>query len=67
MSSIERRAGERRRGRPPVDESGLPPAHVCVAIPPLLYDEVHRAAAVDRVSVPEIIRRVLRDALSRRD
>ena len=47
----------RRRGRPPLVPNGAAAAHVHVRIGPDLYDALYRRAEIERVSVPEMIRR----------
>lgn len=53
----------RKRGRPAL-EPGQPSTDVIVAMPPALYDRVYQAARLERVSVPEVIRRALKRELS---
>jgi len=48
------------RGRPPLDRSD-PSVVVCVAIPSRAVDEIRRRAVVERVTVPELIRRALQN------
>jgi hypothetical protein len=49
------------RGRPPLDRSD-PSVVVCVAFPSRAVDVIRRRAILERVTVPELIRRVLRAA-----
>ena len=44
-------------GRPPLDPTDRLSVRVCVRIPEKHYDELYKAAAGRRESVPELIRR----------
>jgi len=48
-------------GRPPLDRTDRSVV-VCVAMPGRVFDRVHRRAQVERVTVPELLRRVLRQS-----
>lgn len=48
-----------RPGRPPLDRADKSIA-VSLALPARMFDRLCRAAAVERVTVPEMIRRALR-------
>jgi len=52
----------RRPGRPPLDRAD-PSTKVCLTLPSKRYDDLYRAAASARVSVPELIRQSLPDEL----
>jgi hypothetical protein len=49
-----------RPGRPPLDPTD-PSVVVSVALPGRRFDRLYRRASLERVSVPEIIRRALFD------
>jgi hypothetical protein len=48
-----------RRGRPPLDRND-DSVVVSVAMPGRTYDVIYRRAQLERLTVPEVIRRVLR-------
>jgi len=48
-----------RRGRPPLDRNDQTVV-VSVAMPAKTFDLIYRRAQVERLTVPEVIRRVLR-------
>ena len=53
------------RGRPPLDADD-PSTEVCVTIPSKEYDYLYERSRVERVTVPEIIRRDLREKKAER-
>ena len=54
----------RQPGRPPIDDDD-PSVPVNVKMPSKQYDEAFERAQRDRISVPEVIRRALRDTEKR--
>jgi hypothetical protein len=50
----------KRPGRPPLDPND-PTVNTHVRLPSKLYDEAYARAQKDRVTVPEAIRRALKD------
>ena len=52
-----------KRGRPALS-SHEPSTDVCVKMPLSLYDLAYDKASTDRVTVPEVVRRALRQLLS---
>jgi hypothetical protein len=56
----------RRTGRPPIADDD-PSTSVHVRLPSRQYDEVYRQAQLERVSIPEIIRRSLDPSRRSRD
>jgi hypothetical protein len=54
-----------RPGRPPLDPTG-PSVAVSLALPRQAFEDVRRRAALERVSVPEIIRRALATSASKK-
>jgi hypothetical protein len=55
-----------RPGRPPLDKDD-PSVSVCVRFPAKVYDRVYARAQRDRVSIPEVIRRQVRESNDDRD
>jgi hypothetical protein len=53
------------RGRPPLDRAD-PSVVVSVALPGRTFDVIYRQAHDARVSVPELIRRTLRESANRK-
>ena len=53
----------KRRGRPPLDPSGRPPAGVHVKLTAAIYDTATKAAAARQESIQDMIRRGLRREL----
>jgi hypothetical protein len=53
--------GTRRPGRPPLDKDDEDSVSVHVRLSPREYDAAYQRAQRDRVTVPESIRRQLRD------
>jgi len=51
-----------RNGSPPLDRSD-PTEKICLAVTGKDYDRLHQAARSARISVPEVIRRALRQHL----
>lgn len=56
---IERRRGERRRGRPSLASGTTPPADVHVTLRPEDYDNIDAIARRERKSVPQVIREAI--------
>jgi hypothetical protein len=54
----------RRPGRPPLDEAD-PSVEMCLTIPSKRYDDLYARARAERVTVPEVIRRVLTQQLQK--
>jgi predicted HicB family RNase H-like nuclease len=55
----------KRPGRPRIDpEDPAPSAQIHVRISSKQYDQAYSRAAADRISVPELLRRTLREALA---
>jgi hypothetical protein len=48
-----------KRGRPGLSLSGSS-TYICLKVEPPLYDGIYAAAKKDKVSVPEVIRRIMR-------
>jgi len=53
------------RGRPPLDRSD-PSVYVSVAMPGRAFDWIYQRARAERLTVPEIIRRTLRDSANKK-
>lgn len=52
-------------GRPPLDDND-PSVAVIVRMPSRQYDDAYQQAQRDRISVPEVIRRALKEATDKR-
>ena len=48
----------RRTGRPPLDPHD-PTVELCISLPSKRYDDLYRRAGMARVTVPELVRRLL--------
>ena len=49
---------KRRTGRPPLDPDD-PSVEMCVTLPAKQYDALYARARAERVSIPEMMRRIL--------
>ena len=56
----------RRPGRPPLDRTDRS-VEMCLTIPSKKYDDLYARAKAERVTVPEVIRRVLRESTAGTD
>jgi hypothetical protein len=63
MTERELMTESRRLGRPPLVVGDIP-ARVHITMPSSQYDKVHEVAKREEISVPEVIRRRLDQALS---